>query len=178
MRKIILNLTISLDGYIEGPSGEFDWCFTDQDYGMTEFLGSIDAILYGRKSYELMLTMEEDYFPNQKKYVISNTLKTVEDGWKLINGDVEAEVKRMKESDGKDIWLFGGSSLLSSILDWDLVDEMMLAIHPLLLGGGTPLFPQIAERKWLTHLKTVEYSSGLVQITYDMRGAAPEKPAK
>ena len=54
MRKIILNLAVSLDGFIEGPNGEYDWCFIDQDYGMTDFMDSTDAIFFGRKSYELV----------------------------------------------------------------------------------------------------------------------------
>ena len=57
MRKVILQLAVSLDGFIEGPNGEFDWCFTDDDYGMTNFFNQIDTIFIGRKSYELTLTM-------------------------------------------------------------------------------------------------------------------------
>ena len=59
MRKIILGLAVSLDGYIEGPNGEFDWCFTDQDYGMSEFFKRIDTVFMGRKSYELTQSMGE-----------------------------------------------------------------------------------------------------------------------
>ena len=74
MRKIILNLAVSLDGFIEGPNGEYDWCFIDQDYGMTDFMDSIDAIFFGRKSYELVLKTGADYFGNKKQYVFSKTL--------------------------------------------------------------------------------------------------------
>ena len=75
MRKIILNVAVSLDGFIEGPNGEFDWCFTDQDYGMSDFMKSIDAILFGRKSYELMLKMSKNPFPEKMKYIFSKTKK-------------------------------------------------------------------------------------------------------
>ena len=71
MRKIILGLAITLDGFIEGPNGEYDWCFTDGDYGMQDFLKSIDAILYGRKSYDLMKKLEaqgENPFKDFKSY--------------------------------------------------------------------------------------------------------------
>lgn len=65
MRKILLNLAVSLDSFIEGPKGEFDWCFTDQDYGMTGFLERIDAIFMGRKSYELFEQMDKNPFPDK-----------------------------------------------------------------------------------------------------------------
>ena len=66
MGKIILNLAVSLDGFIEGPNGEFDWCFDDQDYGLKEFFNRIDAIFMGRKSYELVKSMEDDLYDNKK----------------------------------------------------------------------------------------------------------------
>ena len=74
MRNVILNLAVSLDGFIEGPNGEYDWCFTDQDYGMTEFLQRTDTIFLGRKSYELLMSTEINPFPDMKKYVFSRTL--------------------------------------------------------------------------------------------------------
>ena len=78
MRKVILQLAVSLDGFIEGPHGEFDWCLTDDDYGMTDFYKRIDAIFIGRKSYEVALSMGESAFPGLpvlKEYVFSNSLK-------------------------------------------------------------------------------------------------------
>ena len=78
MRKVILQLAVSLDGFIEGPHGEFDWCLTDDDYGMTDFYKRIDAIFIGRKSYEVALSMGDNAFPGLpplKEYVFSNSLK-------------------------------------------------------------------------------------------------------
>ena len=77
MSNVLLNLAISLDGFIEGPNGEFDWCFTDQDYGMTAFLARCDAIIFGRKSYELLLQYDADPYPDKMKYVFSNTIGSV-----------------------------------------------------------------------------------------------------
>ena len=74
MKKIILNLAVSLDGYIEGPNGEYDWCLTDQDYGMAEFMNRIDTVFMGRRSYEMMLTASETIFPELKTYVFSDSL--------------------------------------------------------------------------------------------------------
>ena len=82
MRKIILNPAVSLYGFIEGPNGEYEWCFIDQDYGMTDFMDSTDAIFFGRKSYVLVLKTGADYFGNKKQYVLSKTLPS------LINENV------------------------------------------------------------------------------------------
>jgi dihydrofolate reductase len=168
MRKIILSVAVSLDGFIEGPGGEYDWCFTDQDYGMTAFMKSIDAIFYGRKSYEVMKQMEAGANPflNIKGYVFSNSLTNVDPGFELLRGDVSTAVRKMKTLKGKDIWLFGGASLTASLMNAGLVDEIGLAIHPILLGAGKPLFSGIKERTNLVLQETKEYSSGLVTVSY------------
>jgi dihydrofolate reductase len=169
MRKVILQLAVSLDGYIEGPNGEYDWCFTDQDYGMSEFFKRIDSIFIGRKSYELTLTMgdaEMPGFPKLTEYVFSTTLKEVKPGTILIKGDIEAEVRRIKNEPGKDIWLFGGASLTASLMNLGLVDEISLAVHPIILGSGKALFSNIKHKLPLTLTDTKTYSSGLVALTY------------
>ena len=81
MRNIILGLAVSLDGFIEGSNGEFDWCFTDQDYGMSDFMKRVDTLFMGRKTYELTLKMEGGTgFPILKEYIFSNTLEHVAAG--------------------------------------------------------------------------------------------------
>jgi dihydrofolate reductase len=172
MRKVILALAVSLDGFIEGPNGEYDWCFTDQDYGMSDFFNRIDSIFIGRKSYELALTMGDNPVPDMtklKEYVFSNTLKKVKSGAVLINGDIQSEVKEIKNENGKDIWLFGGASLTSSLLKFKLIDEIELGVHPILLGGGKPLFSDIKERINLNLVKSKTYSTGLVSLTYAIK---------
>ena len=169
MRKIILQLAVSLDGYIEGPNGEYDWCFTDQDYGMSTFFTRIDSVFMGRKSYELTLSMGETEmpgFPKLTEYVFSTTLKEVKPGAVLVKADTETEVKRIKNEPGKDIWLFGGASLTTSLLNLGLVDEISLAVHPILLGGGKPVFSNIQNRVALTLTGSKTYTSGLVALTY------------
>ena len=169
MRKIILQLAVSLDGFIEGPNGEFDWCFTDDDYGMTEFFKSIDAVFMGRKSYELTLSMGGSAppgFPPLKEYVFSNSLDKVEGERILISGELAKEVNKIKKEPGKDIWLFGGATLTSSFINLDLVDEMALAVHPVLLGAGKPLFQNIPGRVPLQLINTQTYPSGLVMLSY------------
>jgi dihydrofolate reductase len=169
MRKIILQLAVSLDGFIEGPNGEFDWCFTDDDYGMTEFFKSIDAVFMGRKSYELTLSMGGSVppgFPQLREYVFSNSLNKVEGERILISGDLAKEVNKIKKEPGKNIWLFGGAALTTSFINLDLVDEMALAVHPVLLGAGKTLFQNIPDRVPLQLINTQTYPSGLVMLSY------------
>jgi len=177
MRKVILDVAITLDGYIAGPNGEYDWCFVDQDYGFTELLNRIDAIFYGRKSWELFgnyspglaaSEMEKKMFEmmkSKKKYVFSTTLKSVEDA-ELIGSDIEAKVKKIKNEGGNDIHLFGGASLTTSFVNLNLIDEYMLAIHPIILGSGKPLFININERKNLELIESKVYDNGLVMLRY------------
>ena len=116
MRKIILGLAVSLDGFIEGPNGEFDWCFTDQDYGLSDFFKRIDAVFYGRKSFQLSEQMSAGGdgipgMPKMKEYVFSNTLTQIKDGAVIVSGDTKEEVEKIKKEHSKDIWLFDGAWL-------------------------------------------------------------------
>jgi dihydrofolate reductase len=165
VRRLILNLAVSLDGFIEGPNGEFDWCFTDQDYGMKDFLGRIDAVFFGRKSYEVLLQTEKNPYPGIQKYVFSTTLHSLEGAY-LIRDDIVANVQNIKKQRGKDIWLFGGAKLAGSLMNLGLVDELQLAVHPLLLGRGKPLLVNLENRMLLRLVDTKTYSTGLVQLFY------------
>lgn len=165
MRKVILNLAVSLDGYIEGPNGEYDWCFADQDYGMTKFLSHVDAVFFGRKSFELVCPMGPNAYPNLVPYVFSRTL-TMAEGAVIIRDEVKKNVETIKRSKGKDIWLFGGADLVNSLLALSLVDEALLSVHPVVLGGGKPLFKDSNERLRLKLIETKTYSTGLVQLYY------------
>ena len=167
MRKIILGVAVSLDGLIEGPNGEYDWCFTDQDYGMTDFLKTIDAIFYGRKSYEMMMKAGgESMFGGKTNYVFSNTLKQSEKDFHLISNDFVAAVEKLKGQEGKNIWLFGGAVLTNSLMNAGLVDELWLAVHPILLGKGKPLFDGLNSRVKTVLLNSKLYETGLVSMTY------------
>jgi len=171
MRKIILGLAVSLDGFIEGPNGEYDWCYTDQDYGLSGFFTRIDALFIGRKTYELTQAMSEAApagFPKLKEYIFSTTLDKVKDDAILIKGDIKKEVEKIKNEPGKDIWLFGGASLTASLINLGFVDEFWLAVHPIILGLGKPLFSNIKERIKLQLADTKTYSTGLVSLTYHL----------
>lgn len=173
MRKLILGLAVTLDGYIEGPNGEYDWCFTDQDYGLNEFYERIDALFIGRRSYEVMQkhvaengTEAVPGMPVLKAYVFSNTLKEVKDGAVLVRGDSLAEAQRLKNISGKDIWLFGGAALNDAMMKAGLVDELWLSVHPILLGSGRRLFNGENSRSQLALLDSRTYETGLVSLRY------------
>ena len=169
MRKVILQLAVSLDGFIEGPAGEFDWCFTDDDYGMSAFFKRIDAIFIGRKSYELAQSMGGSAppgFPVLKEYVFSNTLKEATGDREIVSGDFLAAIKKIKQLPGRDIWLYGGAQLVTFFINNNLLDEMSLAVHPIILGSGKPLLQSITSRKKLNLVNATPYPSGLVMLNY------------
>ncbi|WP_316741983.1 dihydrofolate reductase family protein [Pedobacter antarcticus] len=173
MRKLILGLAVTLDGYIEGPNGEYDWCFTDQDYGLNEFFTRIDAIFIGRKSYEIAQQHVDNNngetipgMPLMTEYVFSKTLKTVKETAMLIAEDSIAEARRIKEQPGKDIWLYGGAELSDALMKEGLVDELWLSVHPVVLGSGKPLFRGQNKTAKLTLLKSKTYETGLVSLWY------------
>lgn len=173
MRKVILGVAVSLDGFIEGPNGEYDWCFNDQDYGLTDFFKSIDSIFMGRKSYEVAVSnggMEQ--WKGVTTYLFTNTIA------QSPSSDVKI-VRSMNEVDGilrqpgKDIWLFGGAELTTAFVNAGLVDELWLSIHPILLGRGKPLFSNIDGRKNLKLTESKTYNSGLVSLKYTQQPSHP-----
>ncbi|NQX58126.1 dihydrofolate reductase family protein [Paenibacillus qinlingensis] len=181
-RKIIVDLAVTLDGYIEGKNGEVDWCVMDPEMGFIEFLNQIDTILYGRKSYDLWgeFTPEIEQADSdqemwslvhsKEKYVFSKTQKSTDSKALYINEDIFEEVMKLKKKPGKDIWLYGGASLITTFINLGLVDEFRLSVHPVILGEGKPLFSDIEQRLNLKIVKTRTYSSGVVQLIYQLSG--------
>ena len=166
MRKVILNLAVSLDGFIAGPNGEYDWCFSDADYGMTDFFKSIDATLMGGKSYRLLLQYGAPY-PELKNYIFTRTEQSSQyANVILVREDIPSFVSRLKSEEGKNIWLFGGAEITHALLGADLIDTMMLAVHPLVLGDGLALFGKFNSRKQFVLADNISYPSGLVQLIY------------
>jgi dihydrofolate reductase len=178
MRKVILDLAVTLDGFIEGPNGEVDWCIMDDDMGFDAFLDSIDTIFYGRKSYDLWgefqpsantSAAERTLWANvhsKKKYVFSRSLRAEATTATVIFDNLEEQVNQLKATPGKNIWLYGGAGLITSFLNLNLIDEMRLSVHPILLGSGKPIFKEIRQRKELQLLKTNTFRSGVVQLCY------------
>lgn len=179
-RKIILDLAVTLDGFIEGKNGEVDWCIMDPEMGFTNFLNQIDTILYGRKSYYLwgqyIPTIEDTdvekemwgLVHSKEKYVFSKTQKGTNNKAVFINDVIPEEVNNIKNKPGKDIWLYGGASLITTFIDLGLVDEFRLSVHPVVLGEGKPLFIDIKQRLNLKLIHTRTFSSGVVQLIYHL----------
>lgn len=179
-RRIILDLAITLDGFIEGKNGEVDWCIMDTDMEFSNFLNEIDTILYGRKSYDLW----GKYIPkdgdsknekeiwnlvhSKEKYVFSRTQIGTDNQAIFINKNIFEEVNKLKSKPGKDIWLYGGASLITTFINLGLVDEFRLSIHPVILGEGKPLFIDIKKRFNLKMVNTKTFSSGVVQLIYHL----------
>jgi dihydrofolate reductase len=177
-RRVILDLAVSLDGFIEGKNGEIDWCIMDEEMGFIHFLNQIDTILYGRKSYDLwgQFTPEMEgadaekeiweLIHSKEKYVFSKTQKGTDNKTIFINNHILEEVNKIKNKAGKDIWLYGGASLITTFINLGLVDEFRLSVHPVILGEGKPLFTEIRERLNLELVDTRRFSSGVVQLCY------------
>ena len=152
MRKIILSVAVSLDGFIEGPNGEYDWCPPPSKKEMDEFVAGIDVVFMGRKSYEMAGSF---ILADKVTYVFSNTLKSVKGkNVKLLGGDVIKEVHSIRNEQGKNIWLWGGASLTTLLMNEGLVDEMWLGIAPVVLGNGKPLFQHIRQRHYFDLVST------------------------
>jgi len=184
MRKIILDLAVTLDGFIEGPNGEIDWCTMDEEeddgsHDFIDFINSIDTIFYGRTSYE----MWGHYQPEEKdgkalyevyqmikkkaKYVFSTSKNGDEGDAIYINENIRETVQQLKEQPGKNIWLYGGGKLITSFVNMDLVDVYRLAVHPVILGSGKPLFQDIHQQHKLSLVSAKTSASGLVLLTYN-----------
>ncbi|MGV2941990.1 dihydrofolate reductase family protein [Mesobacillus sp. LC4] len=179
-RRILLDLAVTLDGFIEGPEGEVDWCIMDPDMDFKNFLQQIDAILYGRKSYDLWGKYKPDsdvsdteneiweLVHSKEKYVFSRTQNRSENNVTFISENIENEITKLKNMPGKDIWLYGGSSLITTFINLGLVDEIRLSVHPIILGEGKPLFIDIKQRVNLNLVETKRFSSGVVQLCYQL----------
>ena len=175
MRKLIVGFAVSLDCYIEGPNGEYDWIIYDKEQykELAEHWKKIDAMFYGRKTYEAVLKMKDtskeknNPFAHMKHYVFSDSLSEVKKEFILISGDTSNQVMKIKNEPGKDIAVFGGAEFACSLINLKLVDELVLAICPVLLGNGKPFFSNIRERNYFTLKENKTYSSGLVSLTYE-----------
>lgn len=178
MKKVILDLAVSLDGFIEGPNGEIDWCIMDDDIGFGGFLESIDTIFYGRVSYEAWGRFAPDGNTSpaekqmwqdvhaKKKYVFSSQNNSYDDAT-VIGSDIRDTVNEIKKQEGKDIWLYGGAGLIRTFVQTGLIDRYQIAVHPVVLGGGKPLFENLKDRIALKYISSRAFKSGVVQLVYE-----------
>jgi dihydrofolate reductase len=195
MRKIIAALQVSVDGFIEGPNGELDWAMEEDEEtwkDIFEMLESVDTCILGRVMYpdyeqywlailanptgilplsgktatknEIAYARWADKIPH---VVLSKTLDKV--AWKTtrIVRDLE-EIRKMKQQPGKDMYVVGGATLVSSLMNLGLIDELRLMVNPLILGGGKALFKDVKERHALKLIRAKPLKSGKVGLTYSV----------
>lgn len=176
-RKIILNLAISLDGYICGSDGAIDWIVgdgdkkgdTDTQFDFSAFLNSIDTIVMGKKGYEDAPDGSLDAYLSHKIYVASNEeLENAGDNIEIINGDVVSQIESVREQLGKDIWIYGGAGLADYFIKADVIDEYIIGVIPTILGSGRKLFLENNPTIKL-HLNETTVQKGIIILKYSKR---------
>ena len=186
MGKIVLFMHTTLDGFVAGPNGEMDWINVDDE--IFDFAGNntdnADTALYGRVTYQMM----ESYWPTAAdqptatkhdikhsnwynsvtKVVLSRSLKGQNlPNTKIINDNLAAEIKKLKQGTTKDILIFGSPGAVHSLLEENLIDDFWLFINPVLLGQGIPLFSDIKDRIKLKLITSHDFASGVVCLHYE-----------
>lgn len=167
MRKVVYSVAMSLDGYVAGPNGEADWIPMDPEIDFGALFARFDTALMGRKTYEQARAMGGGgAMPGVTSIIASRTLMPADcPGATVIGEGLTEHVRALRASSGKDIWLFGGGILFRSLLDAGLVDEVQVAVIPVLLGGGVPFLAAGARAKLrLTGHKI--YKSGIAMLEY------------
>jgi dihydrofolate reductase len=176
MRKVILSMMVSVDGFIEGKNPEYNWHNWDDEMAayMMNFFTTVDTFIYGRKSYEAMIA----YWPGlngefasvmnrTEKLVFSRTLKEVVWNSRLINTNAVEEIQSFKKQEGKNVVLFAGADLAATFIKNNLIDEFRLIVNPILLGGGKPLFKNTDEIYHLKLKDTIRFTGGNVILIYE-----------
>jgi dihydrofolate reductase len=170
MRKVVLGVGISLDGYIARPDGSVDFLFMPKDYSMAAFFKRIDAALMGRKTYEMGLKLAGGKVSGfgMKCYVFSRTLEAGQRGEVTITSEAPKRfVEELRKKKGKDIWLMGGGELTREFLKQDLVDELYLGVVPVLIGEGIAAFPSGFPQREFALKENKTFSQGLIALRYE-----------
>jgi dihydrofolate reductase len=187
MRKIFHFVHQSVDGYIEGPNGEFDWPEMGPELSAfsQELDDNVDAILYGRVVWDMMSAFwpqaeslsdhphDRDYAPRWRakpKLVVSNTLQQADWNTQVISGNVTEQLTALKQQPGKDIVLMGGQKLAAGLAREGLIDERWIVTHPVLLGGGRSLFDEEKNRTKLSLVETRTFDSRSVLLRFEVTG--------
>jgi dihydrofolate reductase len=189
MRKLIISMNLSLDGYLSGPRGELDWHFESWNeamgYWLLEQLNEADTILLGKNTYEAMSAYWpvrpcETDFPRQdlaiadrmnqyRKIVFTRSKATP--SWNnsmFTQGEPGEEIPQLKKKAGKNIILYGSGRLATAIIQSRLADELLLWIHPVILGNGRMLFNNINERVHLKLVRSVPFETGVVAFSFEV----------
>lgn len=170
-RKVVLFIATSLDGYIATNDESLDWLFQvegEGDNGYSEFYDTVDTILMGRRTFDWVMNQVNGQFPYEGKesFVFSRSKQTVQNHQvKFVADDVIRFINKLKEQQGKSIWLVGGGDLIQSFLKEQLVDEITITVAPVLLGAGIPLFKEVEIEQQL-ELKGIKRFNQFVELHY------------
>jgi dihydrofolate reductase len=172
MRKVTFGVANSLDNFIARPDEAVDWLYWSDDVNaiMAAFWKTIDTVVMGRKTYEFARRNGTAAYPGVKNYVFSRTLKAGPDlSVEIISEDAAAFVRKLKRRKGKGICLMGGGELAKSLFEANLVDEVGLNVHPVLLGSGIPLFHRMSRQINLELLECRTLKGGCVFVQYQVK---------
>ena len=180
MRRLRYQVATSLDGYIAGPNGEFDWIIMDPDIDFAALYAQFDTVVMGRKTF--LVTLQQGgsgAMPGLDVVVYSKTLRPADyPAVSIVNSDPAQSVRSLKAKPGKDIWLFGGGELFRTLLQAGLVDTVEPAVMPVLLGAGIPLLPSTASRTKLSLIGHRLYQkSGTMLLEYKVGANRKTKKA-
>ena len=177
MRKVVLGLGISIDGYIARLNGAVDFLFMPKDYSMAPFFKTIDTAIMGRKTLDDALKMGGSFGgSSMKTYVFSRSKPPGErDGVVFTNKSPATIISQLRKRPGKDIWLMGGGELARDFLKADLVDELYIGMVPVLLGEGIPLFPSGFPQRDFALTENKTYSKGLIALKYKRLRTKPKR---
>ena len=179
MRRVILGLGISIDGYIARLNGAVDFLFMPKDYSMEPFFRSVDVAVMGRKTWDAARAMGGSYRSPLETYVFSRTEPAGERDGVVFVGSAPrtspaALVRQIRRQPGKHIWLMGGGELGREFLKADLVDQLYLGVVPVLLGEGIPLFPSGFPQREFKLVENLTFSRGMISLKYDRVRAKPK----
>ncbi len=179
MRKLKLQVQITVDGFIAGPNGEMDWTVRDWDVELKHYVGEItrpvDCIVLGRKLAQGFIPYWASHpeqegaekFNSTPKVVFTKTLE--ESIWPdttLAKGDLVEEITRLKTMDGKDIIAYGGASFVSALIKHGLIDEYHFFVNPVAIGTGLPIFRELDTRLSLSLVNATTFACGIVVLKY------------
>jgi len=182
MRSVTYSMSVSLDGYIVGPDGGFDWTMPDEVFRFwIDEIREVGVHLLGRRLYETMLyweTADQERSLDEAelewaglwkplpKVVFSTTLSAVEGSARLASGGLAEEIERLRAEPGEGEIAIGGATLAAEVAALDLIDEYRAMVYPVLVGGGIPFFPQRERRVDLELVETRTFSSRVVYLHY------------
>jgi dihydrofolate reductase len=167
MRQLRYCVAASLNGFIAGPNGEYDWIVSDPSFDFAALWDQFDTLLIGRRTFELTITRFPSLNAMGKKVVVVSTILKHYPDATILSEKIPEAVAVLKAESGKDIWLFGGGKLFRSLLDAHLVDSVEVAVSPILLGSGIPLLPP-GNRCALRLEESSALPSGILRVRYSV----------